>query len=226
MGRHSRLVPVAFAAAGLVAIGIACGSSSQAPADDGGVGAESGVPSEGGGEEFDGPATTDSSTSFIVDSGVVDTGLPLNRVDAAGTPEGGRAVTPGVIACGADTCNAFASVQCCLSGNGGTCMSTAVACPAGSAATTCNELADCVVGTLCCGAIVAFDGGGGGLAASCSSTCAAPRPRLCRTNAECPDGGPCVRQACSDGYEYEFCGVYAPAPLPGDAGSPFTCAPN
>jgi hypothetical protein len=100
-----------------------------------------------------------------------------------------------------------------------------VACPAGNLSVSCNEAADCVVGTRCCGTVTTPDDGGlVSLGAECAATCPSPlKAQLCRTNEECPDGGPCVIQTCPDGYTYELCGVYT---APADAGLPFSCTPN
>lgn len=169
------------------------------------------------------PIGLDAPASFIVDSAPPDTFVPLNAVDAADIPEGGTRVSPGVIGCGPQaTCNAFASNQCCV-GATSVCQAASVSCPPGAVSVTCNEAADCVVGKVCCGTVGSLDGGSVGVSAECATTCAVPpRTQLCRTNGECPDGGPCVVQTCSDGKTYELCGLYA---SPDDGGA-FSCAPN
>ena len=223
------LVPTGLVLSGvLVAIGLACGSSSGPLGDASGDGGGEGDGGGGDGGVTDitdsGAGATDSPISFIVDSSPPDTGLPLNMVNDAEVPEGGLAVHARVISCGPQmTCNAFAAVQCCLGDDGGTCFSTSVSCPAGAASTRCNESADCVIGTVCCGDVVVFDAGNAGVSALCTKTCAAPRPQLCRTNGECPEGGPCVPQTCSDGNQYEFCGVYGAGD---DGGGAFSCTAN
>jgi len=84
-----------------------------------------------------GSGSEDARLGLVVDVGV-DTGPPLNSVDAADRPEGGTKVTPGVILCpNVGTCNAFAGQQCCLGDDGGACLSTSRTCAPGGSF-TCN----------------------------------------------------------------------------------------
>jgi hypothetical protein len=157
-----------------------------------------------------GSGSEDALLGLVVDVGV-DTGPPLNSVDAADRPEGGTKVTPGVILCpNVGTCNAFAGQQCCLGDDGGACLSTSRTCAPGGSF-TCNESADCIVGTVCCG-IYAYDEAGAGpyLSSTCAASCTTSHVQLCRTNGECGDAGPCVIEPCSDGLVHEFCGGFNP----------------
>jgi hypothetical protein len=206
-----------------MALAFACNSSSGAllgapgQAADGGVSEDTGVP--------DTSIADDAPVSFIVDSALPDTFVPLNTYDAADLPDGGTRVTPGIIGCELPTtCNQFAANQCCVGAEGGACLVGSVTCPGDTVSVTCNESADCRVGTVCCGTVTPLDAGFTGMSAECAATCAAPPlAQLCRTNGECPDGGPCVIQACSDGNSYELCGVYT---APADSGLTFTCTPQ
>ncbi len=189
-------------------------------------------PSLDGGAGEDGDASSsfvtsnDAPGSLIVDTAPpIDTFVPLNSFDGSDRPEGGAPLTPGVIGCELPTtCNEFAGDKCCVSAGGGSCVVEAGACPAESVVVTCNEADDCRLGSTCCGTVTSFDGGFTSIGAQCAASCA-PAPKgaqLCRTSAECPDGGPCVVQGCSDGNRYELCGVYTSPP---DAGFVFNCAP-
>jgi hypothetical protein len=189
----------------------------------------------------------DGALDAVADVGI-DTGPPLNSVDAADIPEGGAKVSPGVVACvGIETCNAFAGAQCCPGNDdgGGACIASSLMCgPGGSLA--CDESADCIVGTACCGSAAFADDAGAYLSTKCATSCAAqhtPPIQLCRTNGECGDAGPCLFETCSDGNTYELCsGAAGSRPDGGaasdassedggdagqyDGGAPFTCTPQ
>ena len=186
-------------------------------------------------------ANEDAPLGLIADVGV-DTGPPLNSVDAADIPEGGAKVTPGVIACASvGTCNAFAGIQCCPGDDdgGGACVAASLTCAPGGSL-RCEESADCIVGTVCCGSVTPVDDAGGGpyLSTACAASCAAlhaPPIQLCRTNGECGDAGPCVIETCSDGNTYELCGGSTGLLPDGggtlddggdDGGAGFTCTPQ
>ena len=226
---QSRVVALALLAFGsLGAALVACGGD-----DSSALGGGPGGPTGGddGGHAGDATIGHDGSAVGPHDAGIDTTPLPLNSYDAADIPEGGLKVTQGVVGCGeGETCNAFAGNQCCVGGDqdGAACVATSVACAPGASSIECNESADCTVGTVCCGDVTAFDGGYV-LTTRCKASCGAGA-QLCRTNGECAydagdeAGGPagCVLQQCSDGMQYEMCGVYQSAP---DAAVPFACNP-
>ncbi len=224
-----RLVRVSF-----VALGIAAALPAMAFACNGSNGALGGTPSgdDGGAtDEADAPTTPlpseDAPTSLVGDTAPgIDTFVPLNPYDGSSVPEGGARTDPGVLECPyPNTCNQFAGDRCCVGEEGGACVVPGVTCPASGVTVTCNQIADCRVGTLCCGTVAVLDDGGfTSVNAACAAGCDAgpPSVQLCRTSGECPDGGPCVVQACSDGNRYELCGVYTSPP---DAGFVFNCAP-
>jgi hypothetical protein len=217
--RRPVLIALTLACA-LPALAFACNGSSGA-LTGGNPGGDSGSSEDAGALE----AASDAPVSFIVDGGAPDTFVPLNAVDAADIPDGGARVTPGVIGCELPTtCNQFAANQCCVGAEGGACLVGSVTCPSDTVSVTCNESADCVVGKVCCGSVVELDAGFTGVSAACAASCTVPPlVQLCRTNGECPDGGPCVIQTCSDGNTYELCGLYT---APVDASSAFTCTPK
>jgi hypothetical protein len=228
-------MPSSLVRTSLAALGIAAAFPVLAFACNGSSGATGGTPSAPA-EDATAPDDADAQSIVVVPNDAPasllgdtapapDTFVPFNTYDAADIPDGGLPTKPGVLACGATTCDQFAGVQCCLGDEGGACYVEAAACPGTSLSMTCDEIGDCRVGTSCCAAVTSLDDGGyTGLASACAVTCTAPtNVQVCRTNGECPDGGLCVVQRCPDGYTYELCGLYT---SPADAGFVFNCAPK
>jgi hypothetical protein len=138
-------------------------------------------------------------------------------IDVNDVPDGGVLVYPLMVTCGAGAlCDLQASTGCCT-GPGiaaPTCLDAGATCPASAGLATCNEEADCPVGTRCCASLFAgSDGGPGYLSAACAASCPAPEIQLCRTNGEC-SGDRCVIQTCPDKQKYEMCGLSTSAAFP------------
>ena len=121
--------------------------------------------------------------------------------DDGGVPEGGAAVTPHAIACGAASCDTQKETCCALADGGGGCVAGSTAtCPAGSATLHCTEAADCDPGSICCGNI---DFQSGTPSTLCATTCSTFQ--FCGTSAECRTAEPCAVQSCF-GRMVEICG--------------------
>jgi hypothetical protein len=169
----------------------------------------------GSGGETDGAsgssdATAESSTGN--DAGDREAGLrdARNVVD-------GRASDPGQILCGeAGACSTTTSF-CCVRRNdvdgGGTDGGPADECVqsnnpgacAGGRKFECDEKADCPGQQICCLDIT--------LTSACQAQCGLLARQLCRTDAECKGGEPCVAQVCSGAF-VQTCGGLPPAVCP------------
>ncbi len=106
---------------------------------------------------------------------------------------------------------------------GGYCTDAGAGCPPATGVMICEESADCDTEPngdpdTCCGTVDSFSPDGGvAWTTVCAATCPSPKVQFCRTNGECVNGQKCVIQKCSDGFTYEFCGVFSPP------GAVFTC---
>jgi hypothetical protein len=155
-------------------------------------------------------STSDTSTDAGASSGTdaaSGDASPGNGSDAGapgddgGVPEGGAAVTPHTVACGAASCDTQRETCCALADGGGGCVAGSTAtCPTGSAALHCTEAADCDPGSICCGNI---DFQSGTPSTGCATTCSTFQ--FCGTSAECTNGEPCAVQSCF-GRVVEMCG--------------------
>ncbi|MBX3264803.1 MAG: hypothetical protein KF782_34345 [Labilithrix sp.] len=182
------------ACGGAVAPVIGDGEGSGSSGGDGrGVGGGSG---SGGGSRADG--------------GFADVdGAPPDAPPDAGASD------PGVIACGATTCQAGplgapAGEYCCVEGAAGgpasSCKSAAERSCRGHRL-ACDEAADCGGATVCC-AERQRSSGGDFVVTVCRPTCitGAPRFQVCKTDAECENGGSCVAYDCGGAFPaLRFC---------------------
>lgn len=161
----------------------------------GGVGGGSGSGSGGG-------ARADAG------SGGVDGGSP-----DAPPPDG--VSDPGVITCGATTCKAGGiatpgAQYCCVEeAAGGPTSSCKPSAERGCRGhrLTCDEAADCGGATVCCAERQRF-GGSDFVVTGCRPTCitGAPRFQVCKTDAECENGGSCLAYDCGGAFPaLRFC---------------------
>lgn len=165
----------------------ACSSTSDTTAD---AGPRSGTDAASG---DGGPGNVGSDAAGGPDAGA--------QGDDGGVPEGGAAVTPHAIACGAASCDTQKETCCALADGGGGCVAGSTAtCPAGSATLHCTEAADCDPGSICCGNI---DFQSGTPSTLCATTCSTFQ--FCGTSAECRTAEPCAVQSCF-GRMVEICG--------------------
>jgi hypothetical protein len=116
----------------------------------------------------------------------------------------GLVSTPGVIACGASTCDPQTAF-CCALPNGSTtdlsCQTSGGNCPNGGVI-QCDEAADCPSGNICC-----WDTSGPAIASDCRTDCTGgggTRYQACATESECLSGT-CASHACTNGLEVTSC---------------------
>lgn len=115
-----------------------------------------------------------------------------------GGGDGGSASNPGKVTCGAAECSVDTQI-CCRFFDGGTACNAGNNCPGGGGTTEleCDEKADCQGGDLCC------QGFGGGT--ECKSGCGNFETAICKSNAECADGGTCKQWACPGNVTVRSC---------------------
>ena len=192
------------------------GSSSGGVADTGASSSGS-----GGGSSSGPDAGTDGSTDGAPVDDVVFSDAPYDAPSCNGT----------------DPCD-LRSNTCCLtnvqpsatnpSGIAGTCTAgrTASCCPPSGncmeATVHCGTASDCPLGLSCCGDIIVLLGQveakcrnvpQGGNCPYVPSTNSQIGVQLCKTDAECTNGQPCVRQTCAYGAMLSMCGVQNYDPL-------------
>ena len=119
---------------------------------------------------------------------------------------GGTTSDPGQVTCNGMPC-AINANYCCDDMNGERCVpQTFSSC--GGQRRSCDEAADCTMGSVCCYAISAA------VPLAYSTECAPPsqcgdlnyRPQVCKTSSECTNGQPCVLQVCK-GKPIRTCGM-------------------
>jgi hypothetical protein len=127
---------------------------------------------------------------------------------------------------GTATCD-LRTHTCCLansaSGLVGTCVDgTCMDCPSNEATVHCLQSAECPTGLSCCGDIITILGQvksscvnvpQGGSCPYVPATLAQVGVQLCKTDAECMNGQPCVHQTCIYGAILDMCGLQSGAPL-------------
>jgi hypothetical protein len=169
-------------------------------------GSSDGSPSSDGGDAS-GPCTSNASG------------------DDASTDSGGASYVGPVCGsqAGAGPCDLRSNTCCLTSTLEGTCLPCANAvCPSSQATVHCLQSLECPAGQSCCGDILTLFGE---VKSSCvtlgpSGTCPfVPWTtlqlgmQLCKTDAECKNGQPCIHQTCTMGAMLDMCGLQSAAPL-------------
>ena len=132
---------------------------------------------------------------------------------------------------GTDPCD-LRSNTCCLangmSGLVGTCVpgrTTSCCPPTGNctqATVHCSQASDCPVGLSCCGDIIVLLGQVEARCVSVPQGATCPYVpwtnsqigvQLCKTDAECTNGQPCIHQTCLYGAQLSMCGIQSDMPL-------------
>ncbi|MDB4995507.1 MAG: hypothetical protein JWM74_2939 [Myxococcaceae bacterium] len=169
----------------LVACGAGCGGATDPDAQDSGSDASASSDTGSSGED----------TGTASDAGVKDTST--NPV--------GLAPDPGLIACGGAPCKVPGNYCCIDAFDGGKACKDDSVSSCGGDRKACDETADCTGSTpLCCSPPSAaappryYD------STFCAPTCATYQ--VCKTNAECVNGKPCVPQTCR-GRTVQTCGA-------------------
>ena len=135
---------------------------------------------------------------------------PDSTVDSGGDPgsdaqteQDARASNPKQLRCGNQTCNTDEQ-YCCVLDSGGTCIDEGSDAGCQGIEVGCDEQADCDDTDVCCGTAQGND-----VSVECVSASACNNPfrnrRVCKTNEECGDAGPCVTQPCK-GIIISTCG--------------------
>lgn len=235
--RASRAALALFATLAATAFGVSAGcgnSDSVGPnADAGGDGSVvfNTVMTTGGGTAppgatsipFTGSSGGSSGASGSGSSGAIDAGSDAD----ASAPSDAASDAPPYVAPTCDGVNPcdLRSSTCCLA-NGpsasmplvGTCVTGSTAsCPNNQATVHCLQSVDCSGGQSCCGEILVLLGQ---VEAYChdlsqqplcpfaaSPTFSQIGVQLCKTDAECKNGQPCVHQLCSYGADVHLCGL-------------------
>jgi hypothetical protein len=202
MPTYRRLqLSLVLVSASALALLYACGgddTSSVAAAGDASPGSDASMTVDSGGG-------TDTGSS---DAGLTDTGSDTGSTDASD----GSLSTPGIIVCGAGTCNT-ATEYCCNSASiagGASCyLNSDAGCGAsGGVPYHCDEAADCRDAGICC------HNGFNGLSHAPDNVCAASCVGVqeCGTTAECVNGGPCIPQTSCHGFEIGYCDASVTCP--------------
>jgi hypothetical protein len=191
------------------------------PGDGGGVGASAGTDAaSGGGGSGGGAGSGATSGSGGVpagggSAGALEDGSPPDAEldgDAGDAPWAADATTPGMIECGSELCTAGSDQACCASPTTGlaACGLTSQ-CAKPSLKIMCDEVTDCLTGTVCCAELL--DGGGLVFSASCRNACAGPGTpvQLCSSTAECKQGE-CLWRTCKSGVQIQACSSTSACP--------------
>lgn len=146
---------------------------------DGSVVADAGTSSSGTTGSSGSTGNTSSSSGNTSSSGSTDA-----SDDAPSSSSGDVLSNPGKVTCGSTECDAGFTSVCCTDGGAGACM-RADQCEGPRLELRCDERADCQnIPRACCRLRL----GGGSPRASCDS-CDSDDIRVCKTNADCGDGG-------------------------------------
>lgn len=179
----------------------------------------------GGDDDASVPVVTpgDAATSSGGETGASSSsGSPSNPDASSSSSSGGSTPSsnPGQLTCGATACDAGGGggggAVCCARPTGeGTCTRENDCDndgPDGGISLECDEAADCDDGDRCC-FITERDNNRIASSTQCRGRCATgggggatARPQVCKTSAECGDGGACTQKTCG-GFKLFVCGT-------------------
>jgi hypothetical protein len=218
--------------AGLVVVALGCasnrGSKDPSFGDD-----ES---SEGGGGSSSGQATSGSGAGSVTSSSSTGSGSGTgsssssgSASDDAGAPAAYDSSVPAVLPddasapsigpCGSNPACNLQIETCCVGldakgGTTGTCVMHGMSCPILTAAFNCAGVSDCPKGQVCCGTATSASA-----QTQCATSCptqgnsAQGQVQLCKGNAECENGMPCIPQTCLEGSNLDLCGLTSQPPF-------------
>ncbi len=233
------IVPVAAVALACVASLPSCGSSGAAsgPTGDGGISYTAvvtyggGVTSDGSGNPF---AAVDAAADGPADGGSspdADAGTPSGDDGGLDAPPYDGPPYAAPTCDGVNPCDLRSNTCCLMNGPSasvpliGTCQAGATSTCANNQATVhCLQALECGGTRSCCGEILVLLGqveancldlgGDGGLCPfAAMPTFSQIGVQLCRTDAECQNGQPCVKQTCMYGATLSMCGLQQDAGL-------------
>jgi hypothetical protein len=165
------------------------------------VGGAGGVSGAGSGAvSGSGGVATGGSAGVNEDSGVPDAAPDGDAADALADGS-----SPGLIECGSYMCIAGSDQACCASPTTGASACTlANQCAKPSVKIMCDEVTDCLTGTVCCAELL--DGSGLVFSASCRNACVGTNTpvQLCSSSAECKQGE-CLPRDCVSGAQIMAC---------------------
>jgi hypothetical protein len=197
---------VGFAGTALTAALVGCGDDDVIGATPDGGASSSGATSSSGAASSSGTASSSGATSSSGGS----SGSTSGGTDG-GSDGGVDAAAPNTnkVTCGTTECDSTTQVCCAApdvdggSPDAGTlgykCQAAGDQCT--GAKVTCDEKADCPGGTnVCCTNV-----SGTAIASECKMTCGGSEVQLCKTAAECGDGGACTQYSCPLGRKLYAC---------------------
>jgi hypothetical protein len=236
-----RSVLVVLGVAGVVSAQVlsGCGTSSSPPAST--AQTDSGyltVVTNGGGPVPSGdllqpPAPDSGSSSGGSSSGSSsggddassDSSSDADAPDACPVSEASTDASYSAPQCGLDAglCDLHSNTCCLTTTLGGTCLPGANAsCPSTQATVHCLQSDECPCGMSCCGDIITILGEVKSKCVPLTQGQSCPYVpwtstqvgvQLCKTDAECMNGQPCIHQMCIDGAILSMCGLQSAMPL-------------